>query len=63
MAQCARIVQTGSALDAMPELLARLARVIEEITAILDAVREGCDPMFFYFTFRPVSNSINNLVF
>jgi indoleamine 2,3-dioxygenase len=59
MAKCARQIEDGisSAGDQarLASQLAQLARVIDDITAILDAVREGCEPMFFYFTFRPVS--------
>ncbi|CUA76011.1 indoleamine 2,3-dioxygenase [Rhizoctonia solani] len=43
MAKCSSQIKDGN----------MLAHVIDDITAILDAVREGCDPMFFYFTFRP----------
>lgn len=61
MAKCARQIENGVNGSADQALLAsrltQLARVIDDITAILDAVREGCDPMFFYFTFRPVSVS------
>ncbi|KAG8713317.1 hypothetical protein FRC08_013409 [Ceratobasidium sp. 394] len=57
MGKCAREIEHGvSSVEGETRLagyLARLARVIEDITAILDAVRDGCDPMFFYFTFRP----------
>ncbi|KAH7341870.1 Indoleamine 2,3-dioxygenase [Rhizoctonia solani] len=57
MAKCSRQIEDGttSAEDQarLASYLARLAHVIDDITAILDAVREGCDPMFFYFTFRP----------
>lgn len=57
MAKCARQIEDGVTSDADQALLAsrltQLARVIDDISAILDAVREGCDPMFFYFTFRP----------
>ncbi|CAE6381172.1 unnamed protein product [Rhizoctonia solani] len=54
MAKCSRQIE-GSSEDrtCLASQLARLAHVIDDITAILDAVREGCDPMFFYFTFRP----------
>lgn len=59
MARCTHLIQRGVTGDEdraeVAELLVRLARVIQEITAILDAVRDGCEPMFFYFTFRPVS--------
>lgn len=57
MARCTQLIQRGVTGDEdraeVAELLVRLARVIQEITAILDAVRDGCEPMFFYFTFRP----------
>ncbi|KAF8594829.1 hypothetical protein BDV93DRAFT_565039 [Ceratobasidium sp. AG-I] len=57
MARCAQLIERGVSCEEerteVSELLVRLAHVIEEITAILDAVRDGCDPMFFYFTFRP----------
>lgn len=59
MAKCARLIDAGISSTAdeafLASQLARLAVVIDDISAILDAVREGCDPMFFYFTFRPVS--------
>ncbi|KAB5595781.1 Indoleamine 2,3-dioxygenase [Ceratobasidium theobromae] len=57
MAKCARLIDAGISSTAdeafLASQLARLAVVIDDISAILDAVREGCDPMFFYFTFRP----------
>ncbi|QRV89428.1 indoleamine 2,3-dioxygenase [Ceratobasidium sp. AG-Ba] len=57
MSKCARQIEKGVSSaedhDRLAAHLSRLARVIEDITAILDAVRDGCDPMFFYFTFRP----------
>ncbi|KAJ1307431.1 hypothetical protein OPQ81_001533 [Rhizoctonia solani] len=57
MAKCSRQIEDGGALAPdqarLASYLVRLAHVIDDITKILDAVREGCDPMFFYFTFRP----------
>ncbi|KAG8701497.1 hypothetical protein FRC11_012125, partial [Ceratobasidium sp. 423] len=57
MAKCSRQIEGGNASAAdqarLASYLARLAHVIDDITAILDAVRDGCDPTFFYFTFRP----------
>ncbi|KAG8751757.1 hypothetical protein FRC12_012270, partial [Ceratobasidium sp. 428] len=57
MSKCARLVERGvNSVEDQTHLagyLARLAVVIKDITDILDAVRDGCDPMFFYFTFRP----------
>jgi indoleamine 2,3-dioxygenase len=59
MAECLRQIEEGISSEAeqarLASSLTRLAQVIDDITTILDAVREGCDPMFFYFTFRPVS--------
>lgn len=59
MARCSQLIERGVTCEEdraeVAALLVRLAQVIEEITAILDAVRDGCEPMFFYFTFRPVS--------
>ncbi|CAE7199508.1 unnamed protein product [Rhizoctonia solani] len=57
MAKCSLQIEgdTISAEDhtRLASHLARLAHVIDDISSILDAVREGCDPTFFYFTFRP----------
>ncbi|CAE6435297.1 unnamed protein product [Rhizoctonia solani] len=57
MAKCARQIEEGITSEAeqarLTANLTRLAQVVDGITTILDAVREGCDPMFFYFTFRP----------
>ncbi|CAE6427505.1 unnamed protein product [Rhizoctonia solani] len=57
MAKCSRLIEDGSTSaedqTRLASYLAKLAHIIDDITAILDAVREGCDPMFFYFTFRP----------
>ncbi|KAF8666561.1 Indoleamine 2,3-dioxygenase [Rhizoctonia solani] len=57
MAKCLRQIEEGVTSEAeqvrLASNLTRLAQVVDDITTILDAVREGCDPMFFYFTFRP----------
>ena len=46
--------ETDVRIDEMTEDLERLSVVISDIADILDSVRDGCDPYWFYFTFRPV---------
>jgi indoleamine 2,3-dioxygenase len=41
------------ALRRISEYLAKLARVVDAITAILNDVRKGCDPAVFYEQIRP----------
>jgi indoleamine 2,3-dioxygenase len=60
MDKCLKVLSTpGSPVEDLASDLERLAVAISDIADILDSVRDGCDPHWFYFTFRPVSHRFN----